>query len=136
MAIHSSILAWRIPWTEETGSLHSIGLQRAGHNWITSTTRAFLFSKLLYFVISTEIMLACLVTQSCLTLCYPVEYSPPGSSVHGIFQARILEWVVISFSRGSFQLRVQTHVSCISCIGKWILYHCATWEALNNDDYQ
>ena len=43
-----------------------------------------------------------LVTQSCLTLCEPMDYSPPGSSVHGIFQARILEWVAISFSRGIF----------------------------------
>ena len=44
----------------------------------------------------------CLVIQSCLTLCDPRHCSPPGSSVHGIFQARILEWVAISFSRGSF----------------------------------
>ena len=41
------------------------------------------------------------VAQSCLTLCDPVDYSPPGFSVHGIFQARILEWVAISFSRRS-----------------------------------
>ena len=83
MTTHSSILAWRIPWTEETGSLHSIGLQRAGHNWITSTTRAFLFSKLLYFVISTEIMLACLVTQSFLILAAPwtVAHQAPLSMV-------------------------------------------------------
>ena len=37
------------------------------------------------------------VAQSCLTLCDPVDYSPPGSSIHGIFQARVLEWVAISF---------------------------------------
>ena len=43
------------------------------------------------------------VTQSCPTLCDPVDSSPPGSSVHGILQARILEWVAISFSRGSSQ---------------------------------
>ena len=42
-----------------------------------------------------------LVSQSCLTLCNPVDYSPPGSSVHGILQARILERVAIPFSRGS-----------------------------------
>ena len=42
-----------------------------------------------------------LVTQSCPTLCDPMDCSPPGSSVHGTFQARILEWVAISFSRGS-----------------------------------
>ena len=58
----------------------------------------------------------CLVVQSCLTICYPMDYSLPGSSVHGIFQARILEWVDISFSRGSFWPRVQTWVSCSSCI--------------------
>ena len=54
-----------------------------------------------------------LVAQSCLTLCDPMDYSPPGSSVHGILQARILEWVAISFSRGSSQPRDQTGISCI-----------------------
>ena len=68
-------------------------------------------------------------TQSCLTLCDPMDYSPPGSSVHGISQARVLEWVAISYSRGSSWLRDRTCVSCISCIGRWILYHCTTWEA-------
>ena len=43
------------------------------------------------------------VAQLCPTLCYPMDYSPPGCSVHGICQARILEWVAISFSRGSSQ---------------------------------
>ena len=52
-----------------------------------------------------------LVSQSCLTLCDPRHYSPQGSSVHGILQARILEWAAISFSRGSFQSRDQTRVS-------------------------
>ena len=46
--------------------------------------------------------------QSCLTLCNPMDHSPPGSSVHGISQARILEWVAISFSRESSQPRDQT----------------------------
>ena len=53
------------------------------------------------------------VTQSCPTLCDPVDYSLPGSSVHGIFQARVLEWIVISFSRGSSQPRDGTRVSPI-----------------------
>ena len=54
-----------------------------------------------------------LVTQLCLTLCDPMDYySPLGSSVHGILQERMLEWIAISFSRGSSQLRVQTQVSC------------------------
>ena len=54
------------------------------------------------------------VAQPCLTLCGPMDCSPPGSSVHGIFQARILEWVAISFSRGSSQPRDRTQVSCIA----------------------
>ena len=62
-ATHSSILAWRIPWTPVCSNMH-----------------------------------ACSVVQSCLTLCDPMNCSPPGSPVHGIFQARILEWVAISFS--------------------------------------
>ena len=68
-----------------------------------------------------------LVAQSCLTLWDPMDCSPPGSSVHGILQTRILEWAVIYFSRGSSRPRDQTH---ISCIGRQILYHRATWEAL------
>ena len=54
----------------------------------------------------------CLVTKSRLTLCNPTECSLSGSPVHGIFQARILEWVAIFFSRGSSQPRDQTLVSC------------------------
>ena len=50
----------------------------------------------------------CLVAQLCPTLYNPMDYSLPGSSVPGAFQARILEWVAISFSRGSFQPRDQT----------------------------
>ena len=58
-----------------------------------------------------------------------MEYSTPGSSRHGIFQARVLEWVAISYSRGSFWLRDQYWVSYISYTGRQILYHWATWEA-------
>ena len=53
-----------------------------------------------------------LVAQSCLILCDPMDCSPPGSSVREIFQARILEWVAMSFSRGSSQPRDGTQVSC------------------------
>ena len=55
--------------------------------------------------------LYCLVTQLCPTLCDPMSCSPPGSSVHGISQASILEWVVISYSRESSQLGDRSHVS-------------------------
>ena len=55
-----------------------------------------------------------MLLQSCLTLCDPMDYSPPGSSVHGILQARLLEWVAIPFSKGSSQPRDQTWVTCIA----------------------
>ena len=55
---------------------------------------------------------------------------PPGSSVHKIPQARMLEWVAISSTRGYSQPRDRTHVSSVSCIGRQILYLCTTWEAL------
>ena len=69
----------------------------------------------------------CSVTQSYLTLWNLKDCNPPGSSVHGISQARILEWVAISYSEGSF--RGWTQISCIPCIGWQILCHCTTWEA-------
>ena len=61
--------------------------------------------------------------QSCLTLCDSVDCSLPVSSVHGILQAKILEWVAIPFFRGSSQPRDQICVSYISCIGRWVRYH-------------
>ena len=60
--------------------------------------------------------MSCLVTKLSLTLCDPMDCSPSSSSVHGIFQARIMERVAISFSRGSFWPRDQTQVSCISAL--------------------
>ena len=67
--------------------------------------------------------------QSRPTLCDPMDCSPSGSSVHGILQSRIQEWVAMPSSRDSSQLRAQTFISCASCIGRQILYHCITWEA-------
>ena len=71
----------------------------------------------------------CMRAQSSPTPCNPMNCSPPASSVHSIFQARILERVAISFSRGSSQPRDRT---CISCISKRLLYHWATREAQAN----
>ena len=61
------------------------------------------------------------VAQLCPTLCDSMDYSPPGSSIHGILQARILQWVAISFSRGSSWPRDWTRVSCIAgrCFTIW-----------------
>ena len=89
MATYSTILAWRIPWTEECGRLWSIG----------GTQSDFQQKGILLPNIKV------LVAQSCLTFSDPLEYSLPGSSIHGILHSRILEWIAISFSRGSFHPR-------------------------------
>ena len=102
-ATHSSTLAWKIPWMEEPGRLQSMGLQRVGHDWVTS------FS-LFYITRSNNLhKVKVKVAQSCLTLCDPMNYT-----VNGILQARILEWVAFPFSRGSSQPRVRTQVSSIA----------------------
>ena len=61
--------------------------------------------------------------QSCPALCNPMDCSPPGSSVHEILQARILEWVAMPSSRGSSPPKEGTSVSYVSCIGRRVLYH-------------
>ena len=96
MATHSSILAWRIPWTGESGGLRSKRSLRVRHDWSNLACMHVLY----------------LVAQSCLSLCDPMDCSPPCSSVHGILQARILEKVAMPSSRGSSQ--DQTMVSCIA----------------------
>ena len=66
-------------------------------------------------------MLSCF---SCVQLCVTLwTVRPPGFSVHGILQVRILEWVAMPSSRGSSQPRDRTHISCVSCIGRQVLYH-------------
>ena len=69
----------------------------------------------------------CLVAKSCLTLWDLMDCSLPGSSLHGIFQARILQWVATSsFSRGSSWLRDETQVSCVSYIGRLFFFFLTT----------
>ena len=106
MATHSSIVAWRILWTEEPCGLQSTGSQRVGHDRATSLTHSLTAA-------AAAAAAAAKSRQSCLTLCDPTDGSPPGSSVHGVFQAIVPEWVAISFSRGSSQPRAQTGVSHI-----------------------
>ena len=67
-----------------------------------------------------EMCMRAKLLQLCPTFCDPMDCSPPGSSVRGILQARILEWVVMPFSRGSSQPRDQTCVSNVSCICGWV----------------
>ena len=82
MATHSSILAWKIPWTEEPGRLQSLGSHRVGHDWVTSLS-LFTF---MHWRSESE------VAQSCPTLSDPMDCGPPGSSVHEIiFQIQNLK---------------------------------------------
>ena len=60
--------------------------------------------------------------QLCLTVSNPMDCSPPGSSVSGILQARILEWAAMPSSRRSSQPGDPTYISYVSCIGRWVLY--------------
>ena len=68
--------------------------------------------------------------QSCPTLCHPMNCSPPGSSFHGVLQARVLEWVAVPSSRGSSPPRDQTCISYVSCIGRQSCFFAtnATWQ--------
>ena len=79
-----------------------------------------------------KVALCCMLSRfSCVWLSATLWtiYSPPGSSVHGVLQARILVWVAMPGSRGSSQLRDQTHVSYISCIGRWVFTTSTIWKA-------
>ena len=105
-ATHSSILAWRIPW-----NVSSMGSQK-------HRVSSVCFSSPKLHSLSFTCLPAKLL-QSCPTHCEPIDCSPPGSSVHGILQARILRWVATPSSRGSSQPRDQTLVSYVSCTGRW-----------------
>ena len=77
--------------------------------------------------------------QSCLTLWDLMDWSLPGSSVHGILQTRTLRWVAMPFSRGSYQLRIQARISYISCTVRWVLYqqcHLGSHRGIKWDCYR
>ena len=76
---HSSILAWRIPWTEEPSRLRSMGSQGVRHNRLTFTFTHYIYIYICVCMKESE------VAQSCPTLCDPMDCSPPGSSIHGVF---------------------------------------------------
>ena len=82
--------------------------------WVLQVFRLRFYSSNGSLVIPLSLGCCYLVAKSCATLCHSMDCGPPGSSVHGISQARILEWVAISFSRGSSQPRDRTQVSCIA----------------------
>ena len=153
MAIHSSILAWRIPWTEEPGgaTVHGVAKSQtrlrdlAQHSTlyfiqyvydVSVTCIAYVYTQkytphqtyIFYYVLLMSVHAQ--PFQSCLTtLCHPVDCSLPGSSGHGILQARMLEWAAVPSSRGSSRPREWTHVSHVFCTAGGLFTHRATCEA-------
>ena len=117
-----------LPWFVCSSAQKILPQALSYHTFLKTLRFSFHCSHLCFieYEMQREPYCCCLVIQSCLTLCGPMDRRWPSSSVHGIPQARILEWVAIPFSRGSFQPRDQTQVSCI---GRWILYHWATRES-------
>ena len=119
MATHFSILAGKISWPEEPGQAT---VHRVAKSWTWLSTQTCMHTHR-HRVITVRLLrwpvlytwwkkVKVGVTQWCLTLWDLKDCSPPGFSVHRLFQARILEWVAIPFSRGSFLTRDETQVSC------------------------
>jgi len=86
---------------------------------MTIQTVVYLYTIMVYYV---RVLISKLL-QSCLTLYDPVDCSLTGSSLYEVFQARMLEWVAMTSSRGSSQPRDQTHVSYVFCTGRQVHYH-------------
>ena len=125
------------PWTVAHQAPLSVGFSRQEY-WsglpcpppgdlpdpgIKSTSLMYLAPAGRFFTTSITKGAVCAKLLSCGQPCDPMDYRLPGSPVHGIFQARILECVAISFSRGSSRPRDWTHVPYISCLGRQVLYH-------------
>ena len=108
-----------------------------GHNTSDSCLKFFTCSMFGRITRPVPFFRLCIWSIACLRVCSVISdslqphglYSLPGFSIHGIFQARILEWVAVSSSRGSSQPRGGTHVSCVSCIGREILCPSTTCVA-------
>ena len=126
LAAASQTAEWlQLPWPPPTPCPSHSPSQKCSFS-TGSSRRSFLFnwSALIYNIVlvsdveqSDSVVhtdMKVLVAQECLTLSDPMDYSPPGSSVLGILQARILEWVAMAFPRGSSRPRDQTQVSCIA----------------------
>ena len=119
-ATHASILAWKSPWTYSTWNVytHSCIFYRFGQNVMSCLHH--------YSIIQSNFVCVCVCVcahaPSCLTLWDPMDCSPPGSSVHRIFQARTLVWVANSFSKGSSDPGNKPE-SYVSCIGRQFLFY-------------
>ena len=108
---------WFLRWHRFTALLLILTLLMIHDLWIVCKC---VYTSLHYYVVVVQLL------SRVQLFCKLIDCSPPGSSVCGIFQARILEWVAISFSRGSSRPTDRTHVSCS---GRQVLYHWASWES-------
>ena len=86
-------------------------------------TNALSFFTWSYVLLNLSNRMCAALLQLCPTLCNPMHYSPPGSSVHGILQARILNWAAMPSSMGSSQPGDRNRVSSVSCTGRQVHYH-------------
>ena len=108
--------------------LKSISINYITYPWIPLQFQRKGLSSFCYCFLPTA---SCVHAQSRQTFCDPMDCSLASSSVHGMDQARILEWIGISFSRGSSWPRDWTHVPVSPALAGWILYHSTTWEAIH-----
>ena len=111
-------------WTELKDIMHTKCLAVFHKNKSSITTTYHVLSLLLVlFLFSVLCVCVCKLLQSCLTLCDPMDCTLPDSSVHGILQARILEWIAMPSSKGSSRLRDRTCISYFFCIVSIVPYH-------------
>ena len=107
--------SWTWTWFQSHWAGRSQSIAHKRPWWIQTIWFLHDSRRALFFKVDTAVILYTVrVAQSCLTLCDCMDRSPPGSSVHSILQARILEWVTMPFSRGSSRPRDLTRVSCIA----------------------
>ena len=111
---------------------------RLSRTWLSNTfpfiythTHTYIHTHAQIIYIISELLLLLLSHSVVPDSLHPIDCSPPGSSVHAIFQVRILAWAAISSSKGSSWNRDQSHIFCASYIRRQILYHCTSWKADN-----
>ena len=120
---------WDNPMEEKTVGQQSLGSQRVRHDW-AQPSRSLLWvaewgvgtTLLLASFTQVNMFQACMCT--CVWICDPMDCTAPGSFVQGIFQARILKWIAVPYSRGSPRPRDRTCISRISWLGRWSLPQC------------
>ena len=117
-------MEWMNEWENElTGGGSFLGLCLSSRLWVFLQIVCKLFGIVRWAWEYKRFYEDSTCAKSCPTLWNPMDCSPPGSSVPGILQARILEWVAMPSSRRSPWPRDQACTFCISCIGRWVLYH-------------